>query len=57
MHHDVSLFDLRLRRRMLLGFTVGTALYTLVIVALYPQFKDAASLDFRVPLHMGLPPT
>ena len=45
MHHDVSLFDLRLRRRMLLGFTVGTALYTLVIVTLYPQFKDAASLD------------
>ena len=40
MHADVSLLDLRLRRRLLLGYTLGMALYTLVIVVLYPQFKD-----------------
>ena len=45
MRADVALLDLRLRRRMLLGYALGMALYTLVIVALYPQFKDAASLD------------
>ncbi len=45
MHTDVSLLDLRLRRRLLLGYTLGMALYTLVIVVLYPQFKDQASLN------------
>jgi ABC-2 type transport system permease protein len=45
MHADVSLLDLRLRRRLLLGYTLGMALYTLVIVVLYPQFKDQASLN------------
>jgi ABC-2 type transport system permease protein len=45
VHADVSLLDLRLRRRSLLGYTSGMALYALVIVALYPQFKNAASLN------------
>ncbi len=45
MGAEVLLLDLRLRRRMLLGYTLGMALYALVVVALYPQFKDAASLN------------
>ena len=45
MRAEVLLLDLRLRRRLLLGYTLGMALYALVIVVLYPQFKDAASLD------------
>lgn len=45
MRADVSLLDLRLRRRLLLGYLIGMAFYTLVVVVLYPQFKDAANLD------------
>jgi len=45
MHAEVALLDLRLRRRLLLGYMLGTALYTLVVVVLYPSFKDAANLD------------
>lgn len=45
MRADVTRLDLRLRRRSLLGYTAGMALYALVIVALYPQFKNSVSLD------------
>ena len=45
MHADVSRLDLRLRRRSLLGYTTGMALYALIIVALYPQFKNSVSLN------------
>ena len=45
MHAEVSRLDLRLRRRSLLGYTAGMALYALIIVALYPQFKNSVSLD------------
>ena len=45
MHADVTRLDLRLRRRSLLGYTAGMALYALIIVALYPQFKDSVSLN------------
>ena len=45
MHADITRLDLRLRRRSLLGYTAGMALYALVIVALYPQFKNSVSLD------------
>ncbi|HXS62371.1 MAG TPA: ABC transporter permease subunit [Streptosporangiaceae bacterium] len=45
MRADVTLFDLRLRRRSLLGYTAGMALYALVVVALYPQFKNSLSLN------------
>jgi ABC-2 type transport system permease protein len=45
MPADVSLLDLRLRRRLLIGYTLGMALYALVIVALYPEFKNATSLN------------
>ena len=45
MHAEVTFLDLRLRRRLLLGYTLGMAFYALVVVVLYPQFKDAVSLD------------
>jgi ABC-2 type transport system permease protein len=37
--------DLRLRRRGTIGYAVGMALYVLIVVALYPSFKDDASLN------------
>jgi ABC-2 type transport system permease protein len=45
MRVDVALIDLRLRRRALFSYTVGMALYALIIVVLYPQFKGDTSLD------------
>jgi len=42
---EVARLDLWARRRALLGYCAGMGLYTLVIVALYPQFKDSTSLD------------
>ncbi len=45
MHADVTLLDLRLRRRSLLGYSAGMALYALVIVELYPQFKNSLNLN------------
>jgi ABC-2 type transport system permease protein len=45
MRIEVSLFDLRLRRRLLIGYSVGMALYALVIVYLYPDFKNSTSLN------------
>ena len=45
MHAEVTFLDLRLRRRLLLGYLLGMAFYALVVVVLYPQFKDATSLD------------
>ena len=45
MRADIAVIDLQLRRRALLSYSVGMALYALVIVALYPQFKGATSLD------------
>jgi len=45
MPADVTRLELRLRRRSMTGYAAGTALYTLVVVALYPSFKDSTSLD------------
>jgi ABC-2 type transport system permease protein len=42
---DVARLDVLVRRRSLVGYTVGLAVYVLVIVALYPAFKDSTSLD------------
>jgi len=42
---DVMRLDLRLRRRSTIGYTVGLALYCFIVVAVYPTFKDTASLD------------
>ena len=46
MPADVTRLDLRLRRRSLLGYTAGMALYALIIVALYPAIQGHdVSLD------------
>jgi ABC-2 type transport system permease protein len=45
MPAEIARLDLRLRRRSLLWYTVGLGLYALLIVALYPSFRDDASLD------------
>lgn len=45
MRAETTRLDLRLRRRSLIGYTLGMTLYTLVIVALYPSFKNDASLN------------
>ncbi len=41
----IARLDLRLRRRSTIGYSVGMALYTLVVVALYPSFKSSTGLD------------
>lgn len=45
MSSDIVRLDLRLRRRALIGYSLGMALYAFVIVALYPAFKNDSSLD------------
>ena len=45
MSADVIWLELRLRRRSAIGYAAGTALYTLIVVALYPSFKGSTSLD------------
>jgi ABC-2 type transport system permease protein len=45
VHADIARLDLVVRRRSVIGFAVGMAVYALVVVALYPQFKDATSLN------------
>ena len=45
MRTDVARLDLAARRRAMLGYSVGTALYAFVIVALYPSFEHSTGLD------------
>ena len=45
MRADITRLDLRLRRRSAIGYAAGMALYTLIVVALYPSFKNSTSLD------------
>lgn len=45
MRPDITWLDLRLRRRSTIGYAAGMALYTLIVVALYPSFKTSTSLD------------
>lgn len=45
MSTDLTRLDLALRRRGILGYALGMAAYALVIVALYPSFKDETSLN------------
>jgi ABC-2 type transport system permease protein len=42
---EIATLDLSLRRKALVGFTVGLVLYVVVIVALYPSFKNSSELD------------
>jgi len=45
MPADITRLELRLRQRSAIGYAAGMALYTLVVVALYPSFKNSTSLD------------
>ena len=45
MPAEIALLDLRLRRRPLIGYAAGMAVYALVVVALYPTFKNDTSLN------------
>jgi ABC-2 type transport system permease protein len=45
MRPDVTRLDHRLRRRSTIGYALGIAAYTFVIVALYPQFRHDTGLD------------
>ena len=42
---NITRLDLRLRRRSLIGCAAGMALYSFLVVALYPSFRNSASLD------------
>ena len=48
MQTDLARLDIGSRRRSLIGYAGGMALYTLVVVALYPAFKNSTSLDTLV---------
>ncbi len=48
MTAEVARLDLRSRRKSVVGYAIGLAVYTLVIVALYPAFKDSTGLDSLV---------
>ena len=45
MHADIARLDFANRRRSLLGYCLGMAVYALVVVAIYPAFKTSTSLD------------
>lgn len=45
MRAPIAALDLRLRRKSLIGYSVGMAVYLLIVVALYPAFKDSSNLD------------
>jgi ABC-2 type transport system permease protein len=51
---EVARLDLRSRRKSLVGYALGLAVYTLVIVALYPAFKDSTSLDETIQQSPGI---
>ncbi len=42
---EITTLDLSFRRKALIAFTVGLVLYMLVVVALYPSFKNSSELD------------
>lgn len=44
MRTDIAQIDLRLRRRSMLWFAVGLAIYTFMLVAMFPTVKSDASL-------------
>jgi ABC-2 type transport system permease protein len=45
VHADITRLDLAARRRSLSGYALGLAAYALVVVALYPAFKNTSSLN------------
>jgi len=45
MHTRIARLDMSLRRRSLIGYSLGLALYTFVVVAIYPAFRNSTSLN------------
>jgi beta-exotoxin I transport system permease protein len=45
MHTDIAWLDISNRRRSIIGYCLGMAVYALVVVAMYPAFKTSTSLD------------
>ena len=45
MRTDIAWLDVANRRRSLIGYCLGMAVYALVVVAMYPAFKTSTSLD------------
>ncbi len=45
MHADIARLDVSNRRRSLIGYCLGMAVYALVVVAMYPAFNTSSSLD------------
>ncbi len=45
MRLAVVMLDLRLRRRMLIGTSLGAALYLFLIIVMYPSFRQDASIN------------
>ena len=45
MRTEIARLDLGIRRRLMIGYLVGMALYTFIVVAMYPAFKDSESLN------------
>ncbi len=42
---EIITLDLSFRRKAIVGFTIGLVLYVVVVVALYPSFKNSSELD------------
>jgi beta-exotoxin I transport system permease protein len=45
MHAEIAWLDLSNRRRSLIGYCLGMAVYALAVVAMYPAFRTSTSLD------------
>jgi ABC-2 type transport system permease protein len=45
VHADITRLELALRRRSTIGYAAGMALYTFVVVALYPSVRNSTSLN------------
>ncbi len=54
MNTSVVRLDLALRRKSLLAYSLGMAAYTVIIVALYPAFKNSTALDNLMSKSAGL---
>jgi beta-exotoxin I transport system permease protein len=42
---EIATLDLSVRRKLIIGYTLGLALYVVVVVVLYPAFKNSTELD------------
>ncbi|MEO6793941.1 MAG: ABC transporter permease subunit [Mycobacterium sp.] len=42
---NITRLDLRLRRRLIIGYTLGMAAYALIVIALYPAVKNQTDLN------------